>query len=355
MFASLPTPPRATMTPTMPSTTTRTDSASTIGTPLPRPTHRSSSSSSSHVVLVSDTAANDGSFLLHHFSGFYLSPRFAASATSAPASAFSKRSSLTTHPDASSPPAAVVVVLGLNQTQTHFEAVAKKLGYSPRQQNPPRFRFLDGFSHLDTLAGGPFAPPPKKADSAPTSTARSHLANAYRNIRAAVTELDEAAKASGGGGGDVCIVVDDLSVLIYLGVELREVMRFVVALSRFVRKRGGTLAVRVHADATTVPDVEQEALVEALLQLADYRIHVQGLASGFSDGVTGQLTVQRGPWWMDAPDGEGSHPEAGGATSSTSSWNGSSSSSTSSKIRDASYLYDIGDASSVRLFAPGLK
>ncbi|KAJ3083483.1 hypothetical protein HK102_001053, partial [Quaeritorhiza haematococci] len=128
------------------------------------------------------------------------------------------------------------------------------------------------------------------------------------SIQTAVT-----ATSTGAGGKRcrTCIVVDDISGLVYAGYEVRQVVRFVAACKALAEQSGGFLVVSMHADeydnGTTLPsfvngagtgfvpqkDVDLDRVRDYLEHVADTRVMVSGVGAGRARGITGQLTVAR--------------------------------------------------------------
>ncbi|KAI8998159.1 hypothetical protein BC832DRAFT_595214 [Gaertneriomyces semiglobifer] len=193
--------------------------------------------------LVTDELQSDGTFILQHFISRHL------------------RS-----PDQR----CKVVLLGLAQTLANYIAIGKKLGLNlPASSQNGRFQFIDGSSNLQEFA------------ASPTAALKSLLVNLSSAVRPQETRP--------------CVVIDDLSVLLYSGVPLNDIITFVATLRSQIEKEDGFLAVLVHADPSGNEDVEQRVLNTTLMHMTDYILHVQPLKSGVTQGVDGQLTLARGP------------------------------------------------------------
>ncbi|KAI8830848.1 hypothetical protein BC829DRAFT_494647 [Chytridium lagenaria] len=208
-------------------------------------------------IIITDEVRADGAFLLHHFLGRSLRKSEERGA----------------------------VLVGLNQSLLHHDAVARKLGYSARQSK--NFRFVDCLPHLHDLSG-PFY---VKGEHDGT-VSLNRLKSLYNVVISKVDELDKETVIAGSQG--FLIVVDDLSSLLSMGFGAMDVFRFFMALREYIHEVNGTLVVLLHADRTTLVDVGQINLIQQIRNVCDFGLAVEGLESGFTDGVSGQLSIIRG-------------------------------------------------------------
>ncbi|KAK0495977.1 hypothetical protein EDD18DRAFT_1309698 [Armillaria luteobubalina] len=86
------------------------------------------------------------------------------------------------------------------------------------------------------------------------------------------------------------IILDDVSVLEWIGVSALEILRFCRALRAHCIKHRATLLIRHHL----VHD-KPDQLFRDLLQLATYHVDVRPLASGRSGAVSGEVALHLGP------------------------------------------------------------
>ncbi|GBB86603.1 hypothetical protein RclHR1_00130044 [Rhizophagus clarus] len=98
----------------------------------------------------------------------------------------------------------------------------------------------------------------------------------------------------------VCLIFDDLSVLIYSGFNVRDILGFVKACRMMIEKYNGSLIMLVHADEDVTQsslddELGQEILLKSLIYQSEYLLSVRGLGSGFSKDVSGEITIARGP------------------------------------------------------------
>ncbi|OAJ37008.1 hypothetical protein BDEG_21088 [Batrachochytrium dendrobatidis JEL423] len=115
-----------------------------------------------------------------------------------------------------------------------------------------------------------------------------------------------------------CIVIDDVSMLLYAGLSIEQLVKLVMALNGYVIEKSGCLVMLVHDDN---PDDEEQVSLNSLLTLE----------SGFTEDIHGQLTVKLGPQSLWEPPGEVAQSRV---------------------IRPGSILFRIND-SSVEWFAKG--
>lgn len=87
-----------------------------------------------------------------------------------------------------------------------------------------------------------------------------------------------------------CIIIDDLSLLLYLGFTVCDIILLINSLSEKVYEKGGNLVVFLHNDCKD--DAEQVMLNEHLFRMSNLRIDINPLSSGFSDGIDGQVPFQ---------------------------------------------------------------
>ncbi|CAG8540425.1 8789_t:CDS:2 [Rhizophagus irregularis] len=98
----------------------------------------------------------------------------------------------------------------------------------------------------------------------------------------------------------VCLIFDDLSVLIYSGFSVRDILEFVKACRMMIEKYNGSLVMLVHADeditqSSLDDELDQEIFLKSLIYQSEYLLSVRGLGSGFSKDVSGEITIARGP------------------------------------------------------------
>ncbi|RUS13699.1 hypothetical protein BC937DRAFT_94904, partial [Endogone sp. FLAS-F59071] len=219
----------------------------------------------SHIVIT-DTLGADANFLLHHFIANQLK---ADGGTGK------------------------VVLAGLAHIFNHYAIVGKKLvgaigeqGVNLQQaKQSHNLAFIDALTHLNRA---PSSLPPLSSQppipSVPTAVlaASANLRSFYNTLYAA---LD---------GDRPLVILDDASVLLWSGYDVMDVVGFVRALRVLLQKRNGTLITLIHADEQLASDPAQDAFVPSVLGMADLVLSIQGLGSGFSKDVHGQLSIIHG-------------------------------------------------------------
>ncbi|KAJ2744577.1 Elongator subunit elp6 [Coemansia sp. BCRC 34301] len=99
------------------------------------------------------------------------------------------------------------------------------------------------------------------------------------------------------------VIVDGLCSLLDQGWGLDAVVAVFVACQRIVESQGGRLVVNLFAD-----DEDSELLAHAVLRRAHYTLSLEGLASGASSDVSGQLTAVAGHLHCQLSEGKAFKP-----------------------------------------------
>ncbi|KAF9201200.1 Elongator subunit elp6 [Haplosporangium sp. Z 27] len=124
----------------------------------------------------------------------------------------------------------------------------------------------------------------------------SKLINFYKFLEEHINNIIP--KNNTGQGKQLCLILDDLSVLLNCGWPCRDVLALVRYLKLLVAKVNGSLITVVHADNVLAEEVSQDGLVKGVFYEADYIIDVRGLDSGGSRDVHGQLSLLHGPGYL---------------------------------------------------------
>ncbi|KAG0368335.1 hypothetical protein BC939DRAFT_463215 [Gamsiella multidivaricata] len=256
---------------------------------------------------ISDTQASDGNFLLHHFISNYIKADHN------------------------------VILVGLAGILVHYTMVGRKLGVNlTAARTKGNFHFVDGLTQLTDYAVPNKEFLPKAAETKPSTEATStsvstttssptstisrpptaasaatttpaalpivlsyspKLSDFYRALEDLINYT--VSKSNGNGQGkQLCLILDDLSVLLNCGWPCRDVLALVRYLKLLVAKVNGSLITLVHADAVLAEEVSQDGLVKGVFYEADYIIDVRGLDSGGSRDVHGQLSLLHGPGYL---------------------------------------------------------
>ncbi|KAH6562241.1 hypothetical protein BASA50_001183 [Batrachochytrium salamandrivorans] len=173
----------------------------------------------------------------------------------------------------------VVRLVCISQLPAHYAAVQKKLGIH-LTQHKNTFESIDVFSNLDTLSS---------INTIDSSSVASGLTCEndptvvlFRQISSTVRDQRHP-----------CIVIDDVTMLLYAGWSVQQLVKLIMALSGFVVERSGCLVILTHDDCPD--DLELVSFNSWIVRLANILILVRPLKSGYTDDVHGQLTVRLGP------------------------------------------------------------
>ncbi|XP_043972513.1 elongator complex protein 6 [Gambusia affinis] len=215
-------------------------------------------------ILVSDRQS-DASFLIHHFLSFYLRAR------------------------------CKVCFLGLVQSFCHYSAVSQRLGVSLTQaKEKGQLVFFEGLKECLSV----LTPKENNVESEAMNFLRDPtvgLRSLYEFVRSSVIgsgSLEEGAEQ----WGPSVLLVDDLSVLLSLGVDVGAVLDF----SHYCRalvcsQMQGNMVMLVRCngeeDDDEDGDVVSEVLLKGLTHQCNLSLHVQGLPTGYCKDIHGQMEV----------------------------------------------------------------
>ncbi|KAL7415484.1 hypothetical protein BDY24DRAFT_383101 [Mrakia frigida] len=189
-----------------------------------------------------------------------------------------------------------VVLVGCGEGLSHYRAVAKKM-----YLNDSAVTFIDALSHLSmptessnssplqsNVAPSLFPPPQDDLSLRPLyNLIVSTLKGKGRAVNG--TDSDDAP-----GPTETLVIIDDLSALHWMGVEVDEVSRFVRALQARSRKTSSSLLLLIHG-STSSPSLPQDTLFRTLYPSVDLFIQCRGLSSGRSGEVSGELSFTPTP------------------------------------------------------------
>ncbi|XP_075995880.1 elongator complex protein 6 [Genypterus blacodes] len=209
-------------------------------------------------VLVSDRQA-DASFLVHHFLSFYLRAR------------------------------CQVCFLGLVQSFNHYSAISQRMGVSLAQaKEKGQLVFLEGLNEsLSVLL-------PEESNTG--SGVMDFLRDPAVGLRSLFQFVRVSLSRSAGSEewGPPVLLVDDLSVLLSLGVSVDAVLDF----SHYCRaavcsQLQGNMVMLVRSDGEEEDgeDEGSERLLKGLTHQCDLTLHVQGLPTGYCRDIHGQVEV----------------------------------------------------------------
>ncbi|XP_017284076.1 elongator complex protein 6 [Kryptolebias marmoratus] len=223
-------------------------------------------------ILVSDRQS-DASFLIHHFLSFYLRARCR------------------------------VCFLGLVQSFCHYNAVGQRLGVSLTQaKEKGQLIFLEGLKESLSI----LIPHENNTEHQAMNFLRDPavgLRSLYEFVRSGLTGSGSSEEGAEEWGPPV-LLVDDLSVLLSLGVGTGAVLDF----SHYCRATACSqlqgnmvMLVRCNGDEEEDGDEGSEWLLKGLSHQCSLALHVQGLPTGYCKDIHGQVEVC---WRMRQGDGQ---------------------------------------------------
>ena len=222
--------------------------------------------------IVINERGTDGSFFLHHLISLY------------------------THGNLNT------CLVGVAQSYNHYKSVADKLGSSlNKRKETEAFAFIDARKQIERRILSDASDVSRVGDAdimgyqiMSTGTAAwetldgTYLRSLYLDIKSTLQQLTRLHDASA-----VLLLVDDLTMLIHLGIPVVDIIHFVQYLRLLVcptRNSNGCLAVLVHQDMS-VEDYDVDVLVRQVCHGADVMLRVSGLESGFCRDVHGKVRI----------------------------------------------------------------
>ncbi|XP_003409734.1 elongator complex protein 6 [Loxodonta africana] len=201
-------------------------------------------------------AKTDGSFLVHHFLSFYLKAN------------------------------CKVCFVALIQSFSHYNIVGQKLGVSlTTARERGQLVFLEGLkSSVDVFFRAQEEPHPLQFLREANAETLQPL---YEFVREALKPVDSGEAA----WRYPVLLVDDLSVLLSLGVGVVAVLDFVhYCRATVCWELKGNMVALVH-DSVDTEDEENDVLLNGLSHQSHLILRAEGLATGFCRDVHGQLTI----------------------------------------------------------------
>ncbi|KAI8897941.1 hypothetical protein BC833DRAFT_526492 [Globomyces pollinis-pini] len=146
------------------------------------------------------------------------------------------------------------ILIGLAQNRNHYVTVGKKLGIQLEQI--PDFNFIDLLNQL-------------------VNDSDISLDTILNQIKQSLSKLSKPT-----------VIVDDVTPLLYFGLDVIKVITFLSELHHIVHDNGGLLVLLSHDDCPGDKD---------LVLLNNWISHqMETILVGFTEGVNGQLQVKRG-------------------------------------------------------------
>lgn len=210
-------------------------------------------------ILLSDRQA-DASFLIHHYLSFYLRA------------------------------GCKVCFLGLVQSFSHYSAVSQRLGVNLTQaREKGQLVFLEGLK--DSI--GVVLQEDTSQKIQPLNYLRSPGAGLeclFKFVESSVHQSED-----GETWGPPVLIIDDLSVLLSLGVSAGAILDFsLYCQATICSELQGNMVILVRCEEEDVDDDEDSNLLQrGLIHQCGLALHVEGLPTGYCRDIHGQLEV----WW----------------------------------------------------------
>ncbi|RKP22459.1 hypothetical protein SYNPS1DRAFT_31944 [Syncephalis pseudoplumigaleata] len=254
--------------------------------------------------LITDSLEADGNFLLHHYVSAFLRAATGSTSSSQPS----------------------VILISTSQIFSHYAAIGKKLGMNlVAAKAKGQLYFMDLLTRFTAM--------PAHADAATEEMSRPDIAT-YKlptvpncslawmpqtgtastidweaSLQQVITKLMELCRAgSNGSTARTAIIIDDVTALLFAGCPVQTLVAFVRAVRRLCDTHGVNLVILAHDDLTFESDVEHDLCLRMVARLPHVVLAVQGLDSGVSRDVHGQVTLMRGAARMDTARAATFHP-----------------------------------------------
>lgn len=221
---------------------------------------------SGDLILLSDKQA-DASFLIHHYLSFYLRA------------------------------GCKVCFLGLVQSFSHYSAVSQRLGVSLAQaREKGQLVFLEGLK--DSI--GVIIQEESSQSTQPLSYLRSPgagLESLFKFVESSVRQNED--DEHGEKWGCPVLLIDDLSVLLSLGVSAGAILDFTLYCQATIcSELQGNMVILVRCEEEDVDDEGSNLLQKGLIHQCSLALHVEGLSTGYCRDIHGQMEV----WWRSRED-----------------------------------------------------
>ena len=204
-------------------------------------------------VLMTQTGGADGGFVLHHFISTFIRG------------------------------GGRVCLVGLHQTLSHYNNVAKKLGVNLNEaKEKGQFVFVDIMRQLrDSILNAPCELSNQKEESNENILPQdSSLKSIYLSIKGSIATVVQ------NSSQPVLLLIDNISVLLNLGMSGHAIGILVQSLRHMMHGCGGRLLVGAEMDAE---DEEAERLCLQLHHGCNLVLEVAALPSGYSKDVHGEV------------------------------------------------------------------
>ncbi|KAI7905234.1 uncharacterized protein BX663DRAFT_314931 [Cokeromyces recurvatus] len=187
-----------------------------------------------------------------------------------------------------------IVLVGLAQIFNHYFLIGRKLGINLQTfKQSGKLVFIDGLTHLNEYTTEtPY--PSSKAPTAPTDTLDFKMNSSSNDeiLKSFYKKIADYVRKQ----PNTLLILDDISVLLYNGFSLDQVLTFILKLRSLVENSQGTLVTIMHADEEGSEDNdEQDNFIKQILYGSHLILQVQPLHSGLARDVHGQIDIIYGP------------------------------------------------------------
>lgn len=181
-----------------------------------------------------------------------------------------------------------VILLNFAQSYAHYNHVLLKCGINIRQlRENQRFFTIDGMTEIEKLTNLTLL---EERRNSAFSALFSDLQNTeclkqlYLEIKTIVSKLNEESKR-------FVLFIDDISLLLYLGVNLKALNLFVHYCRALCCNQSSCYNVFLVGSSHEKDDSCNNNMVNYLLHLADIKIQVEGLETGYCKDAHGKVCI----------------------------------------------------------------
>ena len=177
-----------------------------------------------------------------------------------------------------------VHLLALTQTFTHYNTICNKLGVNLIEcRDEGRIVFQNGINDI----GGNIVEASGCGDS--NECCISYGASDNSSLKPLYHLLKESVRSLSSNDKLPLVVIDDLSILVSIGIPTRDILILIQYLRRAIEDVGGCLVVLTHYKKNTEDD-DLELLWKEMYYHCDLSLLSKGLDSGYSHDVHGQVS-----------------------------------------------------------------
>ena len=216
--------------------------------------HPSECMTSKYSIGIIETKA-DSSFLFHHFLSYFLKEKCS------------------------------VVFLSFCQSFNHFNSVGNNIGNNlTKERDLKNFLFIDGLKGLSQAVNGESLKGDNPWSSCMKDNGKVDIKEFYKIVKEIIDKFTLETDKK------VVLIIDNLSVLVDVGVNAKDVMALIHYLNVYVtRNIEGTFVVGVNNDMGE-QDEDADHLKKFVQHTVNLSLEVKGLETGYCKDVHGQVT-----------------------------------------------------------------